>query len=96
MRVPQVKKWYTDLQQRGNTMKLLIKKIGMDHLAAHMVNEHGLLLCSTNIKVADWEVQDVSPNRVICHACKRIYDKANAPIREGEGKSLALGSSDSD
>jgi hypothetical protein len=76
-------------------MKLLIKKIGMDHLAAHMVNEHGLLLCSTTIKVADWEVQDVSPEgRIICHACKRIHDKANARTFEGEGKSRALGSSD--
>jgi hypothetical protein len=72
-------------------MKLLIKKVGMDHLAAHMVNEHGLLLCSTTIKVADWEVQDVSPeNRIICHACKRIHDKTNAP--GFEGKSRALGS----
>jgi hypothetical protein len=75
-------------------MKLLIKKIGMDHLAAHMINEHGLLLCSTNIKVVDWEVQDVSPDRVICRTCQRIHDKANAPTFEGEGKSLALGSSD--
>src|SRR3954469_23771406 len=73
--------WYRE----DTAMKLLIKKTGMDHLAAHMVDEHGLLLCSANIKVDDWEVQDVSPDRVICRACKRIHEKANASAFEGEG-----------
>jgi hypothetical protein len=57
-------------------MKLLVKNIGMQGLVAHMVDAHGIQLCTTRLKRSDWHIVERSPEGItICNPCRHIQER---------------------
>jgi hypothetical protein len=66
-------------------MKLLIKKLGMNGKAAHLVDGNGMKLCNTTIKLSDWTLVDIAPDGIVtCYHCRRCQ-QAKAPLMMDKG-----------
>lgn len=64
-------------------MKLLVKQVRSDALAAHIPDPDNRPLCGAALKLADWAVEDRQPGSItVCGNCRRairMSRKRNEP-----------------